>query len=116
MKVDGITLLQMIRDEKIQPNTKIKALDKTSGEEMFICEVQKNYIYKYHDYMDTYDLMGYDFEIELIEESKLPVKFTSYFKNNYDFDKNNELSNDIAEIKQVIDSIIDYLLNKEMNK
>lgn len=57
-----------------------------------------------------------DDEVELIKERELPAKFVTYFKNNYDFDKNNELSNDIAEIKQVIDSLIDYLSGKERNE
>ncbi len=113
-KVDGITLLQMIRDGKIKDNTKI--IDNTGKRYIYYDstgnlneitqligdddETERMYQFT------PYQLMNYTFEIiEEIEKPNIPQKIS--FKTTETQKEKNRL------IKDTINQIIDYLEKSE---
>jgi hypothetical protein len=74
MKVDGITLLQMIRDGKIKPDTKLKSEDryyKVTGYKGIFCCDEDGY-FGGDDEIYARVLLEHDFEI--IEEENKEIK------------------------------------------
>ncbi len=118
MKVDGITLLQMIKAGKIK-NTDIYTHGKkilwgengiNSGEDILVWESE----YKGKKItVDTYDLLNNEFEIELIEEDK-PIEKLDINKINTDLNFANHYSkanmkNNLKYVTEKINEIIAYL-------
>ena len=127
-KVDGITLLQLIRDGKIKENTLIEVSGGVRTHYPYVKFGENKRLYWESDHYPinqvvlTDDLLEYTFEI--IEETKKPKEIDEWGKKPFeDLDKDN-LSLEKLQIylricirnQQEIIKAVNYLLKKEDNK
>lgn len=131
MKVDGITLLQMIKDGKIKENTLIEVSGGTRSHLPYIYFGKSTKLYWAHcktnlqGIVTSDDLLEYDFEIiEEIEKQKVLEKielddncFIDYDETGRHFINTNRKDRNIymPRINWLIDKV-DYLLKKEDDK